>query len=478
MPELSLNDIDRISRDIRREEITFSHLPEDLIDHVCCDVEYEMESGLSFNEAYNRVRKKLEPRRLKEIQEETLYAIDSKYRKMKTTMKITGMAGTVLFGFASLFKIQHWTGAGIMMTLGAIILAFVFMPSALGVLWKETHNGRKLFLFISSFFAATFLILGTLFKIQHWPAAGLILALAAFSGLFLLLPAIMAYLLADQERKNKNGAYITGALGIVFYICGMFFKIQHWPFATLLNTMGMILLCVIALPWYSWITWKDEKHISPKFFFLVISSLLIILPGTLLNLSLQYSYEDYYYPNLGKRQTLNNYLYSDVSSRVLSYHDSAAFPKIEQLHSKTTGLISLLGNIEVKMVQASEGEPGNPAISPEQIKQTENGPEIQFTKLTAAFDPSPVKDFLLPSSASRQELDNAIGEYVKFITTQVPVEETQRYLRLIATENYLPGNSQNERPVSMMSGLHSLEVLKGNILTSELHFINTIAKAR
>ena len=55
MPELSLQHIDQISRDIRRQEITFSHLLEDLIDHVCCDVEYEMQAGLNFAEAYNRV---------------------------------------------------------------------------------------------------------------------------------------------------------------------------------------------------------------------------------------------------------------------------------------------------------------------------------------------------------------------------------------------------------------------------------------
>ena len=146
MPELSLQHIDQISRDIRRQEITFSHLLEDLIDHVCCDVENEMQSGLNFAEAYHRVKKKMGLRRLKEIQEETLYAVDTKYRFMKNTMKISGVAGTVLFGFAALFKIQHWPGAGQMMTLGAVILAFVFLPSALSVLWKETHNRKRLFL--------------------------------------------------------------------------------------------------------------------------------------------------------------------------------------------------------------------------------------------------------------------------------------------------------------------------------------------
>ncbi len=46
MPELNLQNIDQIRSDISRQEITFSHLLDDLIDHVCCDVEYEMQKGI------------------------------------------------------------------------------------------------------------------------------------------------------------------------------------------------------------------------------------------------------------------------------------------------------------------------------------------------------------------------------------------------------------------------------------------------
>src|SRR5665647_899208 len=174
MPEMNLRHIDQISRDIRQLEISFSHLMDELIDHVCCDVEYEMLQGLDFSDAYRKVKKKIGSRGLKEVQEETLYAVDTKYRKMKNTMKISGIAGTILFGFAALFKIQHWAGAGILMTLGALALAFIFLPSALNVLWKETRNTKKLFLFISAFLFGTCFIAGTLFKIQHWPGAGYI----------------------------------------------------------------------------------------------------------------------------------------------------------------------------------------------------------------------------------------------------------------------------------------------------------------
>ncbi|MCK7540411.1 MAG: hypothetical protein MZV63_60715 [Marinilabiliales bacterium] len=102
----------------------------------------------------------------------TLYAVDTKYRNMKNTMKISGIAGTVLLGFAALFKIMHWPGAGIMLMLGGFILAFIFMPSALTVLWKETHNTRRLFLYVSAFISGMLFITGVVFKMQHWPGAG------------------------------------------------------------------------------------------------------------------------------------------------------------------------------------------------------------------------------------------------------------------------------------------------------------------
>jgi drug/metabolite transporter (DMT)-like permease len=104
-----------------------------------------------------------------------------------------------------------------MLTLGAVILAFVFIPSALGVLWKETHNRKKLFLFISAFIGGICLIIGTMFKVQHWPGAGILLSLSALFGIFFFIPVLLASKLQDQENKAKRPVYILGAIGIICY---------------------------------------------------------------------------------------------------------------------------------------------------------------------------------------------------------------------------------------------------------------------
>jgi hypothetical protein len=476
MPDLSLHHIDQISRDIRREEITFSHLLEDLIDHVCCDVENEMQNGMNFTEAYQRVKKKMGPRRLKEIQEETLYAVDTKYRYMKNVMKISGVIGTILFGFAALFKIQHWPGAGQIMSLGALILAFVFLPSALGVLWKETHNRKRLLLFISAFFSGMLFIIGTLFKIQHWPIAGIILTLAALFGILFFIPALALSRLSEQENKAKRLAYILGSAGTVLFVVGLLFKIQHWPLATLFIVIGIILLCFLAFPMFTWLTWKEENHISSMFIFLVIGFLLIVVPGAMITLNLQRSYQVYYFTNNHQQIALYDYLFRNNSSIFSRYKDSSNYHEMEQVHSKTTGILEIISNIEKKMVQESEGEPGKPAISASQISLTETGQQILYGELSKPFDPTPAKAFLTPGCNTRNELNTSMAEYVDYLTRITPADDMLKYKKMLDSEILLPDGNPDRGEISLMAALHSLQIMKNGLLTVESCVLNTIAR--
>jgi len=477
MPELSLYNIDQISRDVRKQEINFSHLLDDLIDHMCCDVEHEMQNGLEFSEAYRRVIQKMGRRRLKEIQEETLYAVDTKYRRMKNTMKISGIAGTLLLGFAALFKIMHWTGAGVMITIGAVTLAFIFMPSALGVLWKETHSTRRLFLFASAFIAAACFLMGVLFKVQHWPGAGTVLTIGAISAVLLFIPALLVHLLKDPENKAKRAAYVLGALGLICTIMGMLFKIQHWPLSGTFMVSGMIILFVIAFPWYTYITWKEESHIKPQFIFMVVGSLALIIPAAMVSLSLQRSFDKGFYITHRQEKALYNYMYSQNRSCLLQYHDSSFYPVIEQLHAKTDDLIKLINTVELKMVAESEGKPGKPVENPIQINQMENGQEIRFEFLSRPFHPAPVIDFLLPGTASRMDLEKALSGYGNYLSTIIQAAQFQNLNMMLDPSTCLPAKApEEEKDLSLISGLHCLALLKNSLLAIESYTLNIIAK--
>lgn len=429
MPELTIHNIEVIAGDVGSQEIIFSHLADELIDHICCDVEYEMEAGLTFSEAYARVKQKLGIRRLKEIQEETLFETDIKYRFMKNTMKISGVAGTILFGCAAMFKIQHWPGAGIMLTLGALILTFVFMPSALGVLWKETRSRKRLVLFISAFLSAGLFITGILFKIQHWSGGGPVLILAGVVVVFLLIPSLLSAGLQYTENKALRPLYIIGSIGSAAFFSGFLFKIMHWQGSGFLLLGGMIIIFLIVLPWYSWLKWNNENYVRPGFIFLIAGSLSIILPAALLNLNLQRSFDTGFYNNLEEQQALYTCLLETKGEFIASYHDSSSYEIMRQLDSRTVGLLKVITSVEEKMT-------GN---------------------------------------ESRSVLEKAIMDYRTYLSAIIPADTYKEVDKLLDPSVFLQPPGSETRGVSMMSGQHSLAVIKNSLLTAEQYALKKIA---
>jgi hypothetical protein len=434
MHELSLRDIDQICRDVRAQEITFSHLADDLADHICCDVERVMQSGISFAEAYALVRQKMgSGRRLKEIQEETLYAVDTKYRKMKNTMKVSGIAGTILFGFASLFKIMHWPLAGVFMTLGAITLAFLFMPSALVVLWKESRSQKRLFLFISAFLAAMFFILGILFKVQHWPGAGIIISLAGITAVLLLVPSFLHSTLASPERKADRPVYITGGIALMFFLSGFFFKMMHWPFAGLLITAGMFVLCGIAFPWYVITAYKKETFVRAEFIYLIVGSIIILVPLALTVINVKDRFDDGYYTNIASGSAQYSYLVGTNDNFIREKGDSAKSIRMLELHAATSEVIAVISRVESEMIA------------------------------------------LTPGSPQRMEIEKALADYRKYISETLPSEVAVLANRALDASVFLPVAGDEKRAVSLLTALHSLSMMKNSVLTVENTLLRTLA---
>jgi hypothetical protein len=269
---------------------------------------------------------------------------------------------------------------------------------------------------------------------------------------------------------------MLGAAGMIFFVAGMLFKMQHWPLATIFIIIGIILLCYLAFPMYTWLTWKEESYISPKFIFLVIGFLLIVVPGAMITLNLQHSYQAYYYPNNDQQNALYDYLFRNNSSLISRYKDSLNYNEMEQLHSKTAGVLTIISNIQKNMVQESEGQPGKPAVSASQISQTKTGQEILYRELSKPFDPRPAKAFLMPDCSTRNELNSSMAEYVNYLTRITPSEDMLKYKKMLDTEIFLPAGNPGNGEISLMAGLHTLDIMKNGLLTVESCVLNTIAR--
>lgn len=158
------------------------------------------------------------------------------------------------------------------------------------------------------------------------------------------------------------------------------------------------------------------------------------------------------------------------------YRDSLNYKDMEALHSKTAYILDLISDIQLKMVQESEGDPDNPAVNEEKIVQTETGEEIQYRLLTEPFHPAPVKNFLMLGSNSRRELENALAEYSNYINSLTKGEEFKGFRDLLESATYFPENNPEVRPISLMSGLHSLELLKNGLLTVESNILRVVTE--
>lgn len=280
---LSIKQIQRIEQDVLQENITFSHLHHDLVDHVCCDVEERVKKGIEFELAYTQVRQEIGLKGLKQIQQETLLLIDKKYRMMKKSMKTMGTLALALLALAVVFKFQHWPGAGSMMSLGFIIICFMFYPSLLYTMYKEVSSKKQAGLYVFAFLGGLLFMTGIYLKVQHWPHATLMFSAGSFSLLLLLIPVF--FLILKKSIKIKP-FHAIGILGGFFLLAGLILKFNHLKGAYVISFLSIILLSVVYMPTYYF---KDVKNsIKPRidFIFGIIALVYIVLFTTLVNTNL------------------------------------------------------------------------------------------------------------------------------------------------------------------------------------------------
>jgi drug/metabolite transporter (DMT)-like permease len=476
MPELNLHHIDQITRDVHMQEIGFSHLFHDLVDHICCDIEYEMQQGLPFDEAYRKVKAKIGFRGLKRIQEDTLYVVDSKYRNMKKLMKISGVTGTIMLGFAAIFN--HWPLAGMLITLGAFVLSFLFLPSALVVLWKETKNQKKLILFISAFIAGVAFIFGMLFKIQHWPVANIAILAGLVTGAFLFVPSLLIQLFGDNEKKHKRFLYVIGAISVLIYATGFWFRILHWPIATTFLMLGAFVLFFFALPRFTWIQWKNETNVNGRFIFMVIAPLLFVLPGALVNLDLERIYENGFYIRLKKQDALIKLQEKANDRFLIQYQDSVSSVNMEGIHSATGELIAIINLVVQNMAAVADENAKEQNQSLLELKGSNDFDPAADRFPSASFSTRPVSLMLLPGCKARDVLEKGIDKYEQKLITQLGTEWIKMYDPLMNASEYLPGSNTQEFELVLLPYLNSLSLLKSGILITESAALKQIAEKK
>ena len=134
---------------------------------------------------------------------------------MKKFSYISGMASVFLVLLGVNFKIQHWPGAGIMITLGIFCLVFVFLPVALVNSYKNVGNRKNLALYVVSYLTILVVMLGALFKIQHWPGAGYLIVLGLPFPFLIFLPVYLFVTSRMEQFELNKTVFVLLALACI-----------------------------------------------------------------------------------------------------------------------------------------------------------------------------------------------------------------------------------------------------------------------
>lgn len=118
---------------------------------------------------------------------------------MKQKIYIYGIITAIVIFAGAVLKINHLAGAGILFTAGTVTLVLLFLPVALINLYKAEGNKNNLPLFIVTWITCFVVFTAMLFKIQHWPNAGLFLIIALPFPYVVFLPVFL-----QVTGKNKH----------------------------------------------------------------------------------------------------------------------------------------------------------------------------------------------------------------------------------------------------------------------------------
>ncbi len=134
---------------------------------------------------------------------------------MKKFSYSSGIVTVLLALLGVNFKIQHWPGAGIMLTLGIFCLVFVFLPAALVNNYKREGNRRNLALYIVSYLTILVVMVGALFKIQHWPGAGILIVIGLPFPFLVFLPVYLYVTSRIEHFELNKTVFVLLALAYV-----------------------------------------------------------------------------------------------------------------------------------------------------------------------------------------------------------------------------------------------------------------------
>jgi hypothetical protein len=238
MYALTDQQIDFILDDIRARGVEMEDLQYNLLDHICCIIEQNLEANGDFESFYQRTVRQFYKHELWEIEEETIsLQIFKHYYTMKKIMIGSGIVSAIFMTAGILFKFMHWPGASMLLILGIGISSLLFLPLLFTLKAKEKKETKDKVIIGIGTFSGILISLGILFKVMHWPGANMMGLVAVFIIVILFLP--IYFFSGIRNPDTKVNTVVSSVLIIMG--CGLFFTLVNLrPSIQVRNTIAFI----------------------------------------------------------------------------------------------------------------------------------------------------------------------------------------------------------------------------------------------
>jgi FlaA1/EpsC-like NDP-sugar epimerase len=141
---------------------------------------------------------------------------------MKKSTLLCGVVSCFLLLIGVHMKFMHWAGAGVVITLSIALFALGYAVLLLLDKNKLAQNSYQKFVNIMSLVTMIVVAASFLFKVQHWPGAGLLIYFA-HAFLFVMIPVLFAQgsKESDPVRKlniNNTAIILTLITAVSIYL--------------------------------------------------------------------------------------------------------------------------------------------------------------------------------------------------------------------------------------------------------------------
>jgi len=226
MYQLTEKQIEFISNDLRSRGIYLESLHADLLDHICCIVEAELDENTTFESFYEKTIPRFFKTELSEIQNETIALLTYKnYYTMKKMMMFSGIFSVIMMILGLIWKIMHYPGAVVFLPVGVLSGSLVFIPLLFALKARELESKKDRFLLGCGALSATLYCLSIVFKVMHWPSPIFYFYTALGLMIFIFLPVYLF-----QGLKNPVTRVNTIAVSILIVLgCCLLFAMVRTP---------------------------------------------------------------------------------------------------------------------------------------------------------------------------------------------------------------------------------------------------------